>query len=185
MGPGPKGREELVVIETTIAEMRAASMGPGPKGREEPTRRRVRFTSGYGLQWGPALKAGRNPTVPTPCGRPGAYWLQWGPALKAGRNDCDMVDLCDRAIASMGPGPKGREEPRKVHNAFLRAAALQWGPALKAGRNPGVSATQAKKAALQWGPALKAGRNVRARKGEEIRTRQASMGPGPKGREEP
>ncbi len=38
--------------------------------------------------------------------------LQWGPALKAGRNRTVESAVERVATASMGPGPKGREELR-------------------------------------------------------------------------
>ncbi len=83
MGPGPKGREERVQeLEGTVARM--ASMGPGPKGREEP-----RVSSGLRAlacaSMGPGPKGREEPAgsetnaAPLPS-------LQWGPALKAGRN---------------------------------------------------------------------------------------------------
>ncbi len=37
--------------------------------------------------------------------------LQWGPALKAGRNRPEESAVSGILGASMGPGPKGREEP--------------------------------------------------------------------------
>ncbi len=39
------------------------------------------------------------------------FMLQWGPALKAGRNGGMNPARHPIRPASMGPGPKGREEP--------------------------------------------------------------------------
>ncbi len=60
MGPGPKGREERRVIAASDARDQQASMGPGPRGREELVSERYILEIFYLLQWGPALKAGRN-----------------------------------------------------------------------------------------------------------------------------
>ncbi len=108
-------------------------MGPGPKGREERLVERLVGVAILGLQWGPALKAGRNGVscrAPVRSSPP----LQWGPALKAGRNAAGV-------------------------EAGRRLRRLQWGPALKAGRNSFFGRTKKPLPSLQWGPALKAGRN--------------------------
>ncbi len=64
------------------------------------------------LQWGPALKAGRNRCVGL-TSLAFDQMLQWGPALKAGRNSDLGRGLVLLLWASMGPGPKGREERRR------------------------------------------------------------------------
>ncbi len=52
--------------------------------------------------------------------------LQWGPALKAGRNVSMSAWAGFFAPASMGPGPKGREEHGLVNQRPLGSSQLQW-----------------------------------------------------------
>ncbi len=89
------------------------------------------------------------------------------------------------ALASMGPGPKGREEPNATQAGDWIWAMLQWGPALKAGRNFTATHRRISVERASMGPGPK-GREEHC-VGEEgyNESISASMGPGPKGREEP
>ncbi len=80
-------------------------MGPGPKGREE---------------LGENARDDFAPPV-----------LQWGPALKAGRNRRAIASGYYMHHASMGPGPKGREEPTPTTSAWSDAPTASMGPGPK------------------------------------------------------